>query len=497
MDETFSNGDDRAVIDAYLANPDAAAGAPAMERRLAMYEHLFARIQVLMSSQDSKADLSPMNPATRVSPLAFAVVRQRGPSVTAAKDSPDWAPQVRARLDFLDSALTRLLSATEETAYDSAYAIRGSLVDEYVGPTNNKVTEARELIRLNLLELAKDDITYSEQSCSPRNAEFCSPSNMHLVADTLREPLAALGKPIPEVHFLVMFTQHMSASLAPLGSAGSDTWTFINSRGERENGPAPVNAKNQTLLVSMEKEAGNPLNQENVAGVDILSPEKNVVTPSGQENFKRLIKAVYATAFRNKRRLLVRTHVGEGIPVEVPRTELSTPRRIETRSGGKPLHYELARDNVEQLLLAVEEFRESLGSDGARADFDDHVRIRFGHASHATEEQGARMRRAHIWADMCLTSNITTTTVIGNHDDHSLAPLTKAGVSLMFGSDGSGVEHVVFRDEPTVALRILTAAGFTSENALAAVNRMLNNSRDYAEWMRTPPTRTIPTPPAP
>jgi hypothetical protein len=227
--------------------------------------------------------------------------------------------------------------------------------------------------------------------------------------------------PRPEVHFLIQFTQPLLSSVGPLAK---DTWAYYQSDGKPTEGPANgMNTANEQLLLDVEKEpANNPLNQSNVVGVDILSPEKNIITPDGKNNFKRLIRAIYGFAQKTNRRMLVRSHCGEGMPLEkeekekTPNLDAVPPVTLTDPATGKPLHYRLARFNVQGLLEAVEEFRTNLATDQERARFDDYVIIRFGHVSHASQKQAQRMATDHVWADVCLTSNITTRAISHLHD---------------------------------------------------------------------------------
>ena len=196
----------------------------------------------------------------------------------------------------------------------------------------------------------------------------------------------------------------------------------------------------------------------------------------------------------------------DGKPTEGPANGMNTANEqllldVEKEPTGKPLHYRLARFNVQGLLEAVEEFRTELGTDQEQARFDDYVIIRFGHVSHASQKQAARMAADHVWADVCLTSNVSTRAISHLHD-HSLAALAAEKTHIVLGTDGSGVEHSHMSEEPRRALEVLkaTAKGTNRDaprvdrdgkslaaTADACVTRMLTDSVDYATWMAGKP----------
>ena len=492
--------EDWAAIDDLVAGHT--LSAEHQRRCLVMFQDLFAFIKAQVETGSLRGSL-------RLAPACIAVLAHPLPAITAREGEATYAAQVKARYDYLDKNLGMLLSASPRTAYDSAYAVRGSVADPFTGDANQN-PEARTLLDWNLNELAKSDITYSEQSCTERIARFCTEPEM---AAALERTRATRGrKPAPEVHFLVMFTQHLLSAVGPLSEG---RWTYLQNDGTpvTDASARRPNSNNAEVLRKMSLPAtdpNNPLTLTNVAGVDILSPEKNVITADGQENYKRLLRAVYACSKATGRRMLMRSHCGEGMPLEDDHGRLPEDLHLDPPAlhldpaTRKPIHFAKASENVEGQLEAVEAFRAELGNDGARADFDNHVRIRFGHVTHATAEQAVRMKAAGIWADVCITSNVVTR-AIRVLEEHSLAALAGAELDLMFGSDGEGLEHTRLAGEPEVAEGMLKEARTESGarildthgraivgRAREIVNDMLQRSQEDAVWMAARPTPTHP-----
>ena len=446
--------EDAAAMDAPVtpATPQAI-----LNRRLRMYEDLFATIRRWITVPGEHLE-GPVRGA-RLCRADYAIIHRRLPVITAQPGTANWSVEFRKRYDAYEESLNMLLTATPRTTYDAAYAIRGVFMKE----------------------LARDGITYSEQSCGLDTALACTPDRLDeawaQVAGSLR------GLPKPEVHFLLQFTQPLLAAVGPLED---DKWAYYRTTdGRPEKGPAnSLNTRNRGLLLKLEEEPGlNPLRLANVAGVDILSPEKTIITEDGKKNFVRLIQAVYGFARAAHRRMLVRSHVGEGVPVEpehgtTPEAlDQPPPQELLDRRTGKPMHYRLARNNVTGLLEAVEAFRAGLATDQDRAAFDGSINIRFGHVSHASQEQAKRMAGDHVWADVCLTSNLTTRT-INQLYEHSLPALAAEHVHVVLGTDGPGVEHSVMAEEPEVALRALKSVPHPE----TYVQKMFEDSINYVNW---------------
>jgi hypothetical protein len=77
------------------------------------------------------------------------------------------------RLNFYKRCLSMLLTATPRTTYDSAYANRGSLLDQFASAYFDR-DGAPQVLQWLLFDLARDGITYSEQSCNVRTARYCT-----------------------------------------------------------------------------------------------------------------------------------------------------------------------------------------------------------------------------------------------------------------------------------------------------------------------------------
>ncbi len=121
-----------------------------------------------------------------------------------------------------------------------------------------------------------------------------------------------------------------------------------------------------------------------------------------------------------------------------------------------------ATNNVSTLIEAVSQYY------GGAPPPNRLVKVRFGHATHATEEQAGLMRDLRIAADINLSSNLRTGALAYMQDldegdfykeacanwnwnssaldgfvsgrPHSIGRLCRAGVTVVLGSDGQGVE---------------------------------------------------------
>jgi hypothetical protein len=482
---SFQSEADQAVVD---------RATPTQEdyvRLVTMYETLFVKTKTLLET-------GPLRTSGRVSNACRAIVRS---PIPAAGNTPE---SKTAKLQWLEIALRRLLTSSVRTEYDSAYAIRGEIIDEYV--QNNPAHKANLLDWL-LLESAKGDITYSEQSASRRAiAQDYTPTAMAAASTRIRSKLA--GKPVPDVRFLVQFTTPM---LSQVGPANEDRWQIATPNGVATvpaHGAVRANAELMTSLTS----PTSPLLQANVAGVDVLSPEKNSFTSQGVENFKQLVKAVFTQAIAENRRMVVHVHVGEGFPLAAEEHGITSasleapPPAIVTDRDGMPLHYKYAEGNVQKLIQAVDELRKD-PSIPRLAELDNFVVIRFGHVSHATREDAKRMFALHIWADVNLTSNIATGTLYLDRPDlskpntlkyfrdHALISMMAEGVSVVFGTDGPGVEHVRMSQELVIAQDIFANVGAVVDKRGAAmagksrqyVDEMLRLATEHVKFMGTPP----------
>ena len=185
----------------------------------------------------------------------------------------------------------------------------------------------------------------------------------------------------------------------------------------------------------------------------------------------------------------------------------STALPVLPGNGKEPFHYQNARNNLDALIACIEQLR----AEPEFALLDDYVRVRIGHATHATFEQAVRIAAAKIEVDINLGSNLSTQSMVrerasdvpydtssdkpllggsciqglsfdemasvtanvewkGWNEEktstdtiayvfrqHGLLPCLLAGVHVTLGTDGEGVEHTNLRGEYQTAHAVLSA----------------------------------------
>jgi hypothetical protein len=466
------------------------------------YRELFGYYKLLFNEIKELIENGALRDSPRLAAGAKAVVDC--PLYNAPEDTP---AEKTAKFQAYEMALRRLLTSSVRTDYDSAYAIRKKLTTLWLAlnPRNRR----RFTDRL-LLELAVTGITYSEQSADLDDVVKTF-TEKRLVQSARRiKPLLPHGAPLPTVRFLVQFTTHL---LSQEGADEEDQWRVATADGGSTVVSAGGRIKAETRALAGLAEH-HVLSLPQVSGVTVLAPEKNCFTDKGMDNFKALVKIVFAQAWQLRKRLVIHAHVGEGFPlaedagVDCDSLE-GPPPRVLRDDKGVPLHYLNAAANVERLLTAMEEIRKDKSIPHIE-QFDSFVEVRFGHVTHATSEQAARMHRANIWADINLTSNIVTGALAPEHpeahepnqvdffEDHSLVDLMAEGASIILGTDGAGVEHSGFAQETLLAEYIFDhlPPGTVDQrgrsmvgNAKAYVNEMLRLGRVHVDFMQRRPER--------
>lgn len=382
---------------------------------------------------------------------------------------------VRATKHLLQQALT----STPQIDFDTAYVAR-SLVE----------LPFLDQVQATLDTLAHDQIGYVEMS---HPISKFTPQG--LLAPAVLELLArAEATGGTQLRWLPML---LTGMLADDGSG--HTVVLEKQSGQcQATGPSPasqlvplqVDAQGKSLLERV-------LEHPQVVGFDMASPERSCFTRLGAEHFIEALTIAYRVARSQKRRLVAHVHVGEGFPAyasdSVSCDRPKAPKDLEPLPvryrDGVPVHFINAEDNIEVLLAAIAAFRDKLKDEVAR--FDDHIVIRFGHATHANLSQANRMRELRIWADVNLTSNLATgaLTLDGESSPealraavqrplppgdlkrlaldprsarlfrhHSLVTLLEAGVQVILGTDGGGVEHSSMPREYMLAGAILDQA---------------------------------------
>jgi hypothetical protein len=387
--------------------------------------------------------------------------------------------------------LQSVLTANPQNDFDAAYVAR-SLI---------KIPSLRLQLQATLDELAYQQIGYVEMSQPitrfiPTSADRKSPPAGFLADEMTSALLESEATGGPQLRWLPML---LTGMLADDGRGRS--LVLGKESGQCESaGPDPAPMLKPLLPDSdgkslLERVLAEPM----VIGFDMASPERSCFTQKGAEHFATALHIAFAVAQAQHKRLVAHVHVGEGFPVYASASagisceNPKAPRQMQPLQikyqGNQPLHFINAENNIEMLLNSVEMFRDRLR--GGVAKFDDHVEVRFAHVTHATLRQAKRMRQLHIVADVNLTSNLATgaLTLHGadvwdgfditsyrplapgdlkrlseNPDNarlfksHSLIKLLIAGVPVVLGTDGGGVEHSTMVTEYALAEAIINAA---------------------------------------
>jgi hypothetical protein len=369
-------------------------------------------------------------PANRIAPGAIATLRAYGNRID------------KLSREQINGALERVLTSTPWTEFDSAYAFRGAITDQYLPTLFSGPTRASDgLCEASILELAITRTAYSEQFMSFVGG-WGKPSHGHLAKlDIIRcfmsgpQVLAGAGRlkgmPVPEIKVLLM--THTSE----LGTT-TDGKQWIQFATTGQCAPwqgAPLSTSPDAIKYALlgKNADGTEIIQPNerqnylntVVGIDTAAPEITCFTDDkqgqGMERYKAFVKAVYAAAKERRAaglhgKLLVHTHVGEGggtyrmdIPTpkegndaEVRAVFRSFPQIWMDSATQKPVHVEQSARNVKLLIAAVQELKSEI------SDLDDYVVFRFGHVTNADLDDAMAMKRLGIEADINLESNIST-----------------------------------------------------------------------------------------
>ena len=349
----------------------------------------------------------------------------------------------------LNGALERILTATPWTEFDSAYAFRGGPVSQYLvskfyGGDYDRLQA--ELCKATILDLAATNVEVSEQSLpfiggwqthggtSDRLKTFqcamAASSDAGVVA-----ALHAMKKPMPVVKFVLMTHTSQLATL-PGGTTYSE-WSKSGQCAPAALPPVLVTtpASIERALLGRDTDgaqlvpaAGLSAYYDTVLGIDTAGPETTCFTPEGMRYYKELAGAVYAASKARRAsgwhgKLLVHTHVGEGATQNYVPAPAQPWTFRDAFSAFPPARTNVAaaQANIAALLAAIEEFQ------AAHPDSGTYVLFRLAHASWATPDQAAEMRRLGVEADVNLESNVAT----GNYPIGRM-PLGKALIEQYF-----------------------------------------------------------------
>lgn len=371
----------------------------------------------------------------------------------------DQAAMSRRVEAMAEDAARAALTATDDTDFNSAYELRDQLVkDTFAGGLRPGAFEDEkkahasfgydQYTREALLRLARDGITYTEQSNSAK--KLGEQFGQERVA-RIHAELVASGELAPgqlDLRFL---------SMIPARAFGERGDAVHNP--EERHPPRPDDGAFTTLL----GKSGEPVSDRaDTVGRDIAGAELYDIDGLGKERLQSVYRDLRARADARGEPTVFRPHVGEGAVDNLVGQPFQRDRARQRTADGDLTHQARARHNLEQMLLALEELQ-------ARGELDPQkVIVRFGHATMATPAQIVRMRALGVLAELNLGSNVRTgsadqtvggvdgmTSPVEQYDDHVFGTAIYYGVDTLLSTDGHDVMRTTMRDEYQRANRLL------------------------------------------
>ncbi len=249
-----------------------------------------------------------------------------------------------------------------------------------------------------IVRLAQDNIKYTEQSNSAKKlVERFDPEQMAFIKEIAKREHPELAANIDAlvVKHLAMITS--------------------NNFGERDQGVRQddIPGKNRGMTSDEDfKRAHDQVvalaNRSDIAGMDVAGAEHFAFNEQGQQRFAQLFVSLAALAQARKQPVVFRPHVGEGGIDVTTGNNFSTDANRQVKNSGDFTHVERAKENIGQLLSSLENVAKNFGG-----TLPPDVSVRFGHATHATPEQIARMKALGVIVEVNLTSNQATGSLAG------------------------------------------------------------------------------------
>jgi hypothetical protein len=310
---------------------------------------------------------------------------------------------IEEKVELLNQRLGKILTASDETPFNESYDLRDELVKRYIDPGGGTY---KNYARGAMQQLAKDGVSYSEQSVSPKKLEERFPEEAMVQA---HKELRAEGIDT-DVRFLAMIPTKLFG--------------------------AKVSGKDFHAFMDIMKKV---LARGDVIGIDVAGPEVHLFTAEGRARFREVYEAVSAAAKARGRALVFRPHVGEGFAA----------RDEQGHVTGGDAHATVARKNIDALIETLEGIGYS--AEKAQADL---VIVRFGHQTHATPEQIQRLAKLGVIAEANLGSNLETHS-ISKIEDHPLLYQLYYQQRTVLGTDGQGVMGTTMKDQIDDAAQLI------------------------------------------
>lgn len=439
---------------------------------------------------------------------------------------------LRAKIDDIAySAIQKCLRASDETDFNSSYEIRDELVKKFYGAADRQgvitggaplgesrtkllqhfegrpavlakigraieletsakaettspkeKAELKELTSLikeqfaydayaldTIVRLAKDRITYTEQSNSIKKLQtrFDSEQLAHLKQRAKEEhpELATQIEALKVTHLAMITTNH-----------------FGDRDADARDASAPSGKSSSRIFDAAMADLREVMKRHDIVGMDVAGLEHFRFDQIGKQRFQALFEALRQVAIARRSPVVMRPHVGEGAIDTTPGDSFSRNSNRQVRQDtGELTHYARARDNVDLLLQSLEAVAVQYGG-----ELPPEVIVRFGHVTHATSEQAARMKKLGVIAEVNLTSNQATGALAkdkpekgqpdqvsrpGEEDssyqqskaklpklrDHSLPTLIFNEVEVVLSTDGHEVMDTSLRNEFLQASEVLLA----------------------------------------
>jgi hypothetical protein len=307
--------------------------------------------------------------------------------------------------------------------------------------------------------------------------------------------------------------------------------------------PEPEHAYTQMLLEELDFVTGVDLASPETACYQAPHGEKKDVALTGAHTFHKLASMLSEVGKKRSRRVHMHVHCGEGYPMfDYPKIlgDAYKPEEFTTMvhtakagfklvnpddddegfgaadiekyceglkenvlkpnavvmSGDEPLHYGTGRSNIDAILANLALLHQ---------DVRKHIRVRLGHSTHATFAQSVKMKSLEVDADINLSSNLATQALVHGvprmgqleklserhtkliataFAPHGLLNMFAAGVRVLLGTDGSGVEHSWMPNEFEIADKLVDLLQRTCF-ASAKAQQQKNKAWFLDEWSQS------------
>ena len=419
------------------------------------------------------------------------------------------------------SAVDKALRASDETDFNSSYEVRDELVKKLfggaeannegdIGPRESKLlehfkgrieVEARirrastlevagqkdtkeyklitRLIReqfayddyaeATILRLAQDGLDYTEQSNSVNKlAQRFDEGQLAWLEARLIAKYPALKDAITRIHI-----DHLTM----IGTA------HFGTRDAPDQSDIPVRARSSDA--DFRKEVDLAIDQtarRDVKGLDIAGPEAFRFDDKGKERMLYVVNRLAETARERGTPLVFRPHVGEGVNDVVAGEAYGRDHSRQVTKDGELTHYARAHANIDAVLDVLETYVAQPENRSLGGRLPPELIVRFGHGTHTTPEQAARMAQLGVMVEVNLVSNVQSGAVAANKptpgeqdtarhgpkptfdedlgrpvsfDDHALATLVFNDVEVLLCTDGHSVMTTTMAKEFEFATTIM------------------------------------------